>query len=227
VVETRLGYAHGLAAIVALLISVAFGVVASIELLVPDIAGHSAWLTWGRLRYDHTQGILLGWLGNAFFAFLYHAVPVLTGRRVTSASLGHWIFGLWNFAVLAPGWVLVLAGFSQPLEWAEFPAGDRSVPAAIFRAWSRRPVCVELVHHRRLNLHAARLSDGKLRARTAPRRARCRVQRAVDPRCDRPVCNASGTGDSVFCDSRVHAPADFQPLSIDARFSGFCFSCTR
>lgn len=121
VVETRLVYAHGLAAIVALLISVAFGVVASIQLLIPDVAGHSAWLTWGRLRYDHTQGILLGWLGNAFFAFLYHAVPVLTGRRVTSAKLGQWIFGLWNFAVLAPGWVLVLAGFSQPLEWAEFP----------------------------------------------------------------------------------------------------------
>lgn len=120
-VETRLVYAHGLAAIVTLLISVAFGIVASIELLAPDIAGNSPWLTWGRLRYDHTQGIMLGWLGNAFFAFLYHAVPLLTGRRVTSPRLGNWIFGLWNFAVVAPGWILVLAGFSQPLEWAEFP----------------------------------------------------------------------------------------------------------
>jgi cbb3-type cytochrome oxidase subunit 1 len=64
---------------------------------------------------------MLGWLGNAFFAFLYHGVPVLTGRRVTSVKLGQWIFGLWNFAVVAPGWILVLAGFSQPLEWAEFP----------------------------------------------------------------------------------------------------------
>jgi cbb3-type cytochrome oxidase subunit 1/cbb3-type cytochrome oxidase cytochrome c subunit/cytochrome c553 len=64
---------------------------------------------------------MLGWLGNAFLAFLYHAVPVLTGRRVTSARLGWWLFGLWNFAVMAPGWVLVLAGISQPLEWAEFP----------------------------------------------------------------------------------------------------------
>ena len=120
-VETRLVYAHGLAAIVTLLISVTFGVIASIELLNPDVAGNSPWLSWGRLRYDHTQGILFGWLGNAFFAFLYHAVPLLTGRRVTSARLGQWIFGLWNFAVVAPGWVLVLAGFSQPLEWAEFP----------------------------------------------------------------------------------------------------------
>jgi len=121
VVETRLVFAHGLAAIAALLISVLFGVLASLELLIPDLAGNTPWLTWGRLRYDHTQGIMLGWLGNAFFAFLYHAIPVLTGRRVTSARLGQWIFGLWNFAVVAPGWILVLAGFSQPLEWAEFP----------------------------------------------------------------------------------------------------------
>jgi cbb3-type cytochrome oxidase subunit 1 len=64
---------------------------------------------------------MLGWLGNAFFAFLYHAVPLLTGRQVTSARLGAWLFGLWNFAVMAPGWILVLAGISQPLEWAEFP----------------------------------------------------------------------------------------------------------
>ena len=120
-VEMRLVYAHGLAAIVSLLISVSFGILASIELLAPNLAGNPPWLSWGRLRYDHTQGILLGWLGNAFFAFLYHAVPLLTGRPVFSARLGQWLFGLWNFAVVAPGWVLVLAGFSQPLEWAEFP----------------------------------------------------------------------------------------------------------
>lgn len=120
-VETRLVYAHGLAALITLLISVGFGILASIELFAPDIAGTSPFLTWGRLRYDHTQGIMFAWLGNTFFAFLYHAVPLLSGRRVTSARLGHWIFGLWNFAVVAPGWILVLAGFSQPLEWAEFP----------------------------------------------------------------------------------------------------------
>ena len=120
-VETSLVYSHGLAAILMLFVSLAFGILASTELLLPDLLGGSAWLSWGRLRYDHTQGILLGWLANAFFAFLYHAVPVLTGRPVTSVRLGQWLFGLWNFAVVLPGWVLVLAGFSQPLEWAEFP----------------------------------------------------------------------------------------------------------
>jgi cbb3-type cytochrome oxidase subunit 1 len=64
---------------------------------------------------------MLGWLGNAFLAFLYHGVPILTGSRVTSARLGWWLFAVWNLAALVPGWMLVLAGISQPLEWAEFP----------------------------------------------------------------------------------------------------------
>jgi cbb3-type cytochrome oxidase subunit 1 len=87
----------------------------------PGVMGNVSWLTWGRLRYDHTQGIMLGWLANAFFAFLYLAVPLLSGRPVMSVRLGQWLLGLWNFAIVLPGWVLVLAGFSQPLEWAEFP----------------------------------------------------------------------------------------------------------
>jgi len=120
-VETRLVYLHGLAALGTLLVSVTFGIIVATQLLVPDLGAGVPWLSWGRLRYAHTQGIMLGWLGNAFLAFLYHAVPLLTGRQVTSARLGMWLFGLWNFAVMAPGWILVLAGVSQPLEWAEFP----------------------------------------------------------------------------------------------------------
>ena len=120
-VEISLVQAHGLAALATLLISVAFGIFASIQLLAPDLGADAPWLSWGRIRYAHTQGIMLGWLGNAFFAFFYHAVPILTGRAVTSARLGWWLFALWNLAVMVPGWILVLAGVSQPLEWAEFP----------------------------------------------------------------------------------------------------------
>jgi cbb3-type cytochrome oxidase subunit 1 len=120
-VETRLVHAHALAALATLLIAIAFGVIAAIELLYPDAGGGGTWLSWGRIRYAHTQGILFGWLTNAFFAFLYHAVPILSGRPVTSARLGGWLFAIWNFIVMIPGWLLVLGGVSQPLEWAEFP----------------------------------------------------------------------------------------------------------
>ncbi|MGD9903930.1 MAG: cbb3-type cytochrome c oxidase subunit I [Vicinamibacterales bacterium] len=120
-VDRALVRAHGLAALASLLVSVVFGLVAALLLVAPDAAGGAPWLGWGRVRFAHTQGIMLGWLANAFFAFLYHAVPILTARPVTSRRLGVWIFALWNLAVMVPGWILVLAGVSQPLEWAEFP----------------------------------------------------------------------------------------------------------
>jgi len=120
-VDTLLVAAHGIAALVALLIAVLFGLIVSLQFFLPDLTGSVLPLGWGRLRYAHTQGIMFGWLGNAFLAFLYHAVPVLTGQAVTSRRLGLWLFGIWNFAVMVPGWILVLAGVSQPLEWAEFP----------------------------------------------------------------------------------------------------------
>jgi len=119
-VDALLVQIHSFAALATLLIAAVFGILVSLQFILPDFG--NSWLpSWGRLRFSHTQGIMLGWLGNAFIAFLYHAVPILTGRAVTGRKLGLWIFGIWNFAVMAPGWALVLAGVSQPLEWAEFP----------------------------------------------------------------------------------------------------------
>lgn len=118
-IESLLVRAHSLAAFATLLLAVCFGILVSLQFIFPDSLG--AFPSWGRMRYAHTQGIMLGWLGNAFFAFMYHAVPVLSGGPVTSRRLGLVLFALWNFAVMIPGWILVLSGYSQPLEWAEFP----------------------------------------------------------------------------------------------------------
>jgi len=127
-VEAALVRAHAVAAFVALFVAVTFGILASLQFVLPDLVGGAPVLSWGRLRYNHTQGIMLGWLGNAFLAFLYYAVPLLSSRRITSARLGWWLFGIWNLAVMVPGWLLVSAGISQPLEWAEFP---RAVDAVV------------------------------------------------------------------------------------------------
>jgi cytochrome c oxidase cbb3-type subunit I/II len=120
-VEYGLIRGHVLASFATLLISVAFGIIVATKLNLPSFLGGHAWLTWGRLRYNHTQGIFFGWLGNAFLASLYYIVPRLADRPVLSRKLGWLLFWIWNCAVVLPGWVLVAAGFSQPLEWAEFP----------------------------------------------------------------------------------------------------------
>jgi cytochrome c oxidase cbb3-type subunit I/II len=120
-IEYGLIRAHVFASLVTLVISALFGILVATKFTFPEFLGGHAWLTWGRLRYNHTQGIFFGWLGNSFLAFFYYVVPRLANRPVLSRSLGWLLFAVWNFAVVLPGWVLVAAGFSQPLEWAEFP----------------------------------------------------------------------------------------------------------
>src|ERR1700757_4087664 len=120
-VEYGLIRAHVFASLVTVVISALFGLLGATKFTLPEFLGGHSWLTWGRLRYNHTQGIFFGWLGNAFLASFYYAVPRLANRPVFSRKLGWLLFWIWNFAVVLPGWVLVLAGFSQPLEWAEFP----------------------------------------------------------------------------------------------------------
>lgn len=112
---------HGFAALACVMYVALLGIVMAVKLHHPEWLGDAAWLTWGRIRYAHTQGVFFGWLGNAFLAFLYYAVPRLAGRPVTSVGLGWALFAVWNFLIVLPGWTCVQAGMSQPLEWAEFP----------------------------------------------------------------------------------------------------------
>src|SRR6202043_4199670 len=72
-IEYDLIRAHIFASLVTLVISVLFGITVATKFNFPEFLGGHAWLTWGRLRYNHTEGIFFGWLGNAFLAFFYYA----------------------------------------------------------------------------------------------------------------------------------------------------------
>jgi cbb3-type cytochrome c oxidase subunit I len=132
VTEAGLIRAHTFAALAMVLYSVLLGLTVAVKFHWPDFLGDQPWLTWGRLRYAHTQGIFFGWLGNAFLAFMYHAVPRLTDRPVTSRGLGWLLFVVWNLGVVIPGWAAVQMGYSQPLEWAEFPLAVDGIVVAAF-----------------------------------------------------------------------------------------------
>ena len=126
-VETDLIRAHAFAAVASLMIATLFGTVVAMKLVQPDfLSGHVA-ATWGSMRANHTQGIVFGWFGNAFLAFLYFAIPRLGGRPVMSRRLGWLLFALWNFGVVLLGWALVTINLPnslwaiKPLEWTEFP----------------------------------------------------------------------------------------------------------
>src|SRR5260370_42487057 len=78
---------HGHAALITVLISALFGILVATKFNFPAFLGGHAWETWGRLRYNHTQGIFFGWLGNAFSAFCYYVLPRCSNRPVSGGRL--------------------------------------------------------------------------------------------------------------------------------------------
>ena len=79
-----------------------------------------AWLSPGRLRMLHTNGVAYGFLFNAFIAALHWIVPRLTGKPMLSRVLSRIVFVTWQGIVLATA-VGLLGGHAQAIEWGETP----------------------------------------------------------------------------------------------------------
>ncbi len=126
--------AHTVTGLVGLLLAATFGLIVATKFSAPEFLGDSSVTSWGRLRFAHVQGILYAWLMNGFIAFTYYAVPTLSGRAVLSRTLGWVIFYVWNIGVVLLGWTFVLIGYSQSVEWGEFPVVVDVVTVVAFLA---------------------------------------------------------------------------------------------
>ena len=98
------------------------GVTISAMFNFPDYLGTSEYLTFGRLRPVHVNGVIFGAFSTLFIGLCYYLVPRLCGVRVWAEQLGYWLAWVWNIGLIAgPG--LAAAGL-QP------GPGGRRVPAA-------------------------------------------------------------------------------------------------
>lgn len=86
----------------------------------PQLLGSVQYLTYGRLRPLHVNGMLFGWLLAADMGLTYFLVPRLCGRPLWSEKLGLATAALWNVIILGAV-VSLLAGWNQGLEYAELP----------------------------------------------------------------------------------------------------------
>lgn len=120
-IHTDLVRAHTVTGLVGLLLAATFGLIVATKFSAPEFLADTPVASWGRMRFAHVQGILYAWLMNGFVAFAYYAVPTLSGRPVLSHRLGWVIFWVWNIGVVLLGWTFVLIGYSQSVEWGEFP----------------------------------------------------------------------------------------------------------
>ncbi len=100
------------------MVAIVIGLIISLKLLYPDFLGHISWLSYGRLRLVHTNGIAFGWLTTAFIGLAYYLTPRLTGVPMYSDRLARLTLWMWN-GIIVIVVVTLLAGYNQGLEWAE------------------------------------------------------------------------------------------------------------
>ncbi len=86
----------------------------------PELLGTVQYLTYGRLRPLHVNGMLFGWLLAADIGLSYYIVPRLCGVPLWSEKLGVATAALWNVIVLGAVVALPL-GFNHGFEYAELP----------------------------------------------------------------------------------------------------------
>lgn len=103
-----------------LLFAPSMGVTISALFNFPDYLGTSEYLTFGRLRPVHVNGVIFGAFSTLFFGLCYYLVPRLAGVRVYAEPLSFWMAWLWNI-VLAVGLLSLPLGYNQGLEAGEFP----------------------------------------------------------------------------------------------------------
>lgn len=105
-----------------LLLTPTFGVMASAIFSFPDYLGTSEYLTFGRLRPMHVNGVIFGAFSTLFFGLSYYLVPRLAGVRMHAEGLGFWLAWAWNLTV-AIGLISLPLGWNQGLEAGELPLG--------------------------------------------------------------------------------------------------------
>ena len=103
-----------------LLFTPTFGVTISAMFNFPDYLGTSEYLTFGRLRPVHVNGVIFGAFSTLFFGLCYYLVPRLCGVRMVAERMGYWLAWAWNI-VVALGLLSLPLGYNQGLEAGELP----------------------------------------------------------------------------------------------------------
>lgn len=96
------------------------GLLVSIKFNVPEFLGEASWLTFGRLRPVHVNGVVFGAFSAPLLGLLYYMVPKLCGRPMAAERLGWWALHGWNLFLIA-GSLSLLTGYSSGVEAAEYP----------------------------------------------------------------------------------------------------------
>ena len=103
-----------------LLIFPTVGAIVSLKFNRPELLDGVAWLSFGRLRPIHVNGVIWGAFSTLFIGLCHYVVPRLTGVRLWREDRNWWLLAVWNLN-LAVGVVLLALGWNRGWEAGELP----------------------------------------------------------------------------------------------------------
>jgi len=103
-----------------LLIFPTVGAIVSLKFNRPELLDGAAWLSFGRLRPIHVNGVIWGAFSTLFIGLCHYVVPRLTGVRLWREDRNWWLLAVWNLN-LAVGVVLLALGWNRGWEAGELP----------------------------------------------------------------------------------------------------------
>ena len=93
------------------------GLIAACQLVWPSL-NITSWLSFGRIRPLHTNGVIFAFVGNGIFAGLYYSLQRLLKTRMWSDKLSNINFWGWQIIILSAVLTLPL-GYTTGKEYAE------------------------------------------------------------------------------------------------------------
>jgi len=103
-----------------LIVGSIFGVIASLKLHMPDWLAEYAFTTFGRARTIHLNFVAYGWLSVAGIGVALWILPRIFRTPLRRPKMAYMGGALWALGVLCGG-IAVGSGWSDGLEWLEFP----------------------------------------------------------------------------------------------------------
>ena len=100
------------------IVGMAAGVYIALELVIPTIDFGKEWLSYGRLRTLHTNGVIFGFGVTALMGTAFYSVQRTCHVELFSPRLAWFCIFAWQFTVLAGG-ISLLAGWNAGKEYAE------------------------------------------------------------------------------------------------------------
>ena len=96
------------------------GALVSTKFTYPEFLGDTAWLTFGRLRPIHVNGVIWGAFSTIFIGLCFYIVPRLTGVRLWGERWSYLLLWIWNLNLAASVAFLAL-GHNRGWEAGELP----------------------------------------------------------------------------------------------------------